>query len=391
MLYGFSIASFQYEEMNNNSDWYAWVTDPTNLFLNKVSGELPTRNYYISKYSQIHDLALKVNANAWRLSFSWEKLVPKKDKISTEYLNLYRKILKDLKDKGFKIFACLNHFVLPLWLHDPIKARESLMTQGPLGWFDKSIIDEFLKFSLLIYDNFSEYIDYICTFNEPNNMIDFGYLAGYFPPGITSNYVAEKVRNNVIEAHNKVYEELSRKGAKVGIVYMIPAIQGEDNVKKEAEKRLIWDFLDKIKIDWIGVNYYSRIKLDKKGIPLHGYGFFCEKDSSSLDGNPTSDYGWEVYPEGITQVLESVKRIEKPIYVTENGVADEKDYLRPRFILDHLNAIKSSRVKVEGYFHWSLLDNYEWNFGYNMKFGLYDINMNPRPSAYIFKEITFLT
>ncbi len=390
MLYGFSTSAFQYEELSCNSDWYSWITDSTNLFLNKVSGELPTKNKYLAKYSQIHDLALKINANAWRLSFSWEKLFPKKDKISEEYLHAYKNILKDLKDKGFKVFACLNHFVLPLWLHDPIKSRESLMQQGSLGWFDESTVDEFLKFARFIYDNFSEYIDYICTFNEPNNMIDFGYLAGYFPPGITSNYVADKVRNNVINAHNKVYEELSKEGAKVGIVYMIPAIEGEEKARREIEKRLVWNFLDKIKIDWIGVNYYSRIKINENMIPIPGYGFLCERNSISLDGNPTSNYGWEVYPEGIKEVLQTVKKIQKPIYITENGVADESDSLRPKFILDHLSALKSSEVKVEGYFHWSLLDNFEWNFGYKMKFGVYDIDMDPRPSAYVFKEATYI-
>lgn len=77
--------------------------------------------------------------------------------------------------------------------------------------------------------------------------------------------------------------------------------------------------------------------------------------------------------------------------VTENGVADEKDRIRPRFIIDHVNAIKKSRVNVEAYMYWSLYDNFEWNFGYKMKFGLYDINLNPRPSAFIFKELQEIT
>ncbi len=387
MLMGFSTSAFQYEEPTPNSDWYAWITDYTNLFLHRVSGDLPGRNKYLSAYQKIHELAVKVNANAWRLSFSWERIFPERGKASKNAVALYKAVLKDLKDRGFAVFACLNHFVLPLWLHDPIRARETLLREGPLGWYSEGTVEEFLNFAKFAFENFSEYVDYWCTFNEPNNLVDFGYLTGYFPPGITSQLSTRRVRENVIRAHNATYDLLSKQGAKVGVVYNFPAVEGEK--AQEVEKAMIWEFMERVNVDWVGVNYYSRIKVDGRGIPLEGYGFLCGS-RSSLDGNPCSDYGWEVYPRGIRRAVELAGKLGKPVFVTENGVADERDVLRPKFILDHLEELKKSKVKVEGYLHWSLMDNFEWNFGYKMKFGIYDVEMNPKPSASTFKEATQL-
>ncbi|BFI74783.1 family 1 glycosylhydrolase [Sulfurisphaera ohwakuensis] len=143
-----------------------------------------------------------------------------------------------------------------------------------------------------------------------------------------------------------------------------------------------------ISFDWIGDNYYTRIVVNEKGQPVDGYGMFCKPNSFSLDNNPCSDYGWEVYPEGLKYVLQDVKKFDKPIIVTENGIADSKDFLRPSFLISHVEAIKESKVNVEAYLYWSLIDNFEWNFGYQMKFGIYTLDLKARPSAYIFKELT---
>jgi beta-galactosidase len=111
---------------------------------------------------------------------------------------------------------------------------------------------------------------------------------------------------------------------------------------------------------------------------------------------PTSDFGWEMRPEGILEVLELMKDYAKPLYITENGIADKEDKLRPRFIIEHLKsldkAINEEKIDVRGYFHWSIMDNYEWAMGFKMKFGLYAVNFKtkertPRKSATVYKEI----
>ncbi|AWR96731.1 family 1 glycosylhydrolase [Acidianus sulfidivorans JP7] len=376
---GFSISAFQYEELNKNSDWYLWLTDDVNVMSRKVIGQIPDKNYYLSKYSILHDIARKLNSTVWRLNVSWGRIMKDKDNVSTEAINDYKKILKDLKDKGFKVIMCLHHFDLPLWVHDPIVARDSLLTKGNLGWYSESTIKYFKDFAKIVRDNFSEYIDMWCTFNEPNILVNFSYLSGIFPPGISSRTVYAKAMQNMIIAHNEVYNEL--KGEKVGIIYNFPDIQGSEEAKKQN-----LEFLNNIKFDWLGVNYYTRLVF-KDGIPMQGFGMFCQGEKSN-DGHPVSDYGWEIYPEGLKNVLIEVKKMyDKPILLTENGVADAFDRVRPYFILSHIEAIKESKVNVDAYLYWSLIDNFEWNFGYTMKFGLYTLDLKPRPSSIIFKEI----
>jgi len=122
------------------------------------------------------------------------------------------------------------------------------------------------------------------------------------------------------------------------------------------------------RLDWIGVNYYSRtvVKLigENTYIGIPGYGYSCERNSVSPDGRPCSDFGWEFYPEGLYDVIVKYwNRYHLPIYVTENGIADAADYQRPYYLVSHIyqvyRAIQDG-ANVKGYLHWSLADNYEW-------------------------------
>jgi len=151
------------------------------------------------------------------------------------------------------------------------------------------------------------------------------------------------------------------------------------------------DYL-KDRLDWLGVNYYSRLVVKGRAFMLakvfagtsvipsvvQGFGFDCQPNSRSTDNLLTSDIGWELYPEGLFDALKAMKEFGKPLYITENGVADEKDVLRPKFLIEHLKvlerAINEEKIDVRGYFHWSLTDNYEWAKGFGQKFGLYSVD-----------------
>lgn len=137
------------------------------------------------------------------------------------------------------------------------------------------------------------------------------------------------------------------------------------------------------------------------GIPavpeiMPNYGFGCQPNSQSADGRPTSDLGWEIFPEGMLNALKSMAKYAKPIYVTENGIADANDTLRPKFIEDHIKvlekAVEEEKMDVRGYFHWALTDNYEWAKGFKMKFGLFAVDLENkkrkmRKSAETYKKI----
>ncbi len=149
------------------------------------------------------------------------------------------------------------------------------------------------------------------------------------------------------------------------------------------------------------MNYYSRSVVRSKQEPpgfegVGGYGFSCGNMERSNAGLPVSEFGWEIYPEGIRKALNLYKEYEKPLMITENGVADKKDRHRTWYIVSHLyqvgKAIEEDGLKVIGYLHWSLIDNLEWASGFSKRFGLIYVDMStkrrvPRPSAYLYRDI----
>jgi beta-glucosidase len=137
--------------------------------------------------------------------------------------------------------------------------------------------------------------------------------------------------------------------------------------------------------DFIGVQYYSRMRYDAaSGGPA----------PADLE-RTLSQMGWEVYPEGFPPLLRRAAATGLPVYVTENGMACDDDRIRVEYIADHLAAVDQARragANVRGYFYWSAMDNFEWNFGYGPKFGLIAVDRTtltraPRPSAYFFRDI----
>jgi len=165
----------------------------------------------------------------------------------------------------------------------------------------------------------------------------------------------------------------------------------------------------KDKLDWLGVNYYSRLVVQGErsiivklftGIhsmpePVKGYGFYCDPNSRSLDGRPSSDFGWEVYPEGLEESLKLASKYKVPLMITENGIADSMDSIRPSFIVTHLKVLErliEEGLEIKGYLHWALTDNYEWAHGFRMKFGLYAVDLSTkkrikRRSAEMYRKI----
>jgi len=150
------------------------------------------------------------------------------------------------------------------------------------------------------------------------------------------------------------------------------------------------------------LNYYSRmvVEADEESDIgyklLPGFGQGCKPNSLSRYGRPTSDFGWEIYPEGLYNILKTtMRRYDIPVFVTENGIADATDGLRPYYLIGHLKAVEKlieEGFSVKGYMHWSLTDNYEWASGLGMRFGLVSVDftdgsLTPRPSYYLLKEI----
>jgi beta-galactosidase len=491
-LWGVSNSGFQFEmgdsaglNVDSGSDWYLWVHDATNIEKGVVSGDRPENGVnYWNLYKKDHSIARRLGLNAYRIGVEWSRIFPqstvaiklefekasdgsiarvKVDDAALQKLdeaadkaavNHYRAVIEDLRDNGIRVFVCLNHFTLPLWIHNPITVRNTKLRQGPKGWADPETIVEFTKYATYMAWKLGDVVDEWATFNEPMVIPETGYLISQsgFPPGLNNFKVSRKVAFNLAVAHARAYDAIkkadtvkadkdSASAADVGVIHnVIPAMPFR--AEHEADARAA-DFLNRMhnhffpqavckgwvdanlngiqdegevkdhlknRLDWLGVNYYTRAVVKGKksllarlfagmaAVPemTENYGFICQPDSTSSDGRQATDFGWEIYPEGLLDTLTTMRRYKRPLYVMENGVADAKDVLRSKFIIDHLKvldkAINEEKIDVKGYFHWSLTDNYEWAKGFSMKFGLYEVELKTkrrkeRKSARVYKNI----
>ena len=483
-LWGVSNSGFQFEmgdsagrSIDPNTDWYVWVHDYSNIRRGIVSGDLPEKGIdYWNLYKHDHAIAKQLGLNAYRLGVEWSRIFPKctsavkvqvekasdgniakinvddyaiaklETLVNQDAVRHYQNVIEDLHSNGFRVFLCLNHFTLPLWIHNPVTVRKTLLRQGPKGWVDENTIIEFTKYAAYMAWKFGDIVKTWATFNEPMAVAEGGYMISEsgFPPGLRNAYrVFKRVCLHLVIAHARSYDAIKQHSsdANVGLInnaipvmplsskkisdvkaaqylnmihnrFFIQAISRgwlDENLNEVKEKGEIEDYL-KNRLDWIGVNYYSRLVVRGRAFILakyvagtsvipsavSGLGFVSQPYSKSTNGLSTSAIGWEQYPEGLLVVLKAMKEFGKPIYVTENGISDAKDTLRPSFILEHLkvleNAIGTEKIDVRGYFHWALTDNYEWAKGFKQKFGLYSVNLETkirksRKSAEVLKGI----
>jgi len=477
-LWGVSASGFQFEmgdlagkNVDANTDWYAWVHDAENIRRGLVSGDFPENGVdYWSLYKKDHEAARKLGLNAYRIGVEWSRIFPKStlavevgvEKASDgniskvdvdgkaleelenladkEALSHYRDIIADLRVKGFKVFVCLNHFTLPLWLHNPITVRATKLSKGPKGWIEETAVIEFTKYAAYIAHSLGEIVDNWATFNEPMAVCEAGYMIpeSGFPPGVSNFKAARKAAKNMAVAHARAYDAIkkfdnvkadieSQSPAYVGLIHnVIPTMPLDEKEKRDVEAARFMDnmhnqffpravadgWLDENlngvkeknelkrylenRLDWLGVNYYTRFVIKGRknllaklfaGIPavpeiVPNYGFGCQPNSQSASGNPTSNLGWEIYPEGMLKALKAMAKFARTLYITENGIADAEDTLRPKFIEDHIKvlewAVEEEKIDVRGYFHWALTDNYEWAKGFKMKFGLFAVDLKSK-------------
>lgn len=366
-LWGSATSAYQVEGGIENSDW---------------SKEFPAGKAcdHYNLYEKDFDLLQNLNQNAYRFSIEWSRIEPEEGKFNEKEIEHYREVLKSLKQWNIKTMVTLHHFTSPLWLAD-----------GG-GWANPKVVFFFSRFAEKIFSEYHELVDFWIIINEPLIYAAKGYLGGGWPPKKTNPVLFLKVLKNQISVHKKIYEIFHKKeGVQVGIAKNNQFFETH-NKNSILDKLSVfvadyfWNrwFLNRIKnhLDFIGLNYYFHNRI---AFP------YRLKNENRI----TSDIVWEIYPEGIYHVLLGLKNYGKPIYITENGLADATDHLRKDFIRDHLlwthKAINSG-VNVRGYFHWSLMDNFEWEKGFESRFGLIEIDYvtlerKPRPSAWYYGDI----
>ncbi len=482
--WGVSSSAFQFEMgdryrrfIDPNSDWWIWVRDPQNMAEGKVSGDLPEDGVnYAELYQRDHGIAQKLGLSIYRISVEWSRIFPcstrhieagvetdgeglvKDVRLGEEelraldgvankrYIGFYRKLIGDLRSRGFKVVVNLHHFTTPLWLHDPIAVRESRGERGPLGIADASFVVEFAKYAAYVAWKLGDLVDMWSTFNEPMVNVELGLLLPFsgFPPGILNPEKGRRAIQNIVVAHARAYDQVKRWDrvkadrdspgpAAVGIIHNI--IPAYPLAPEDEESARLYDYfhntyiLDAMarghydddldgsgvvrlahlggRMDWFGLNYYTRVVTSRRAEPRYpeipvtrfegvpGYGYSCIPNGMSKDSRPCSDFGWELYPEGLLRALELAAGYGRPIYITENGVADSRDVLRPYYIVSHVAAVERAAgegVDVRAYMYWALTDNYEWSEGFRLRFGLYEVDLItkdrlPRGSVEVYRRI----
>jgi len=376
-LWGVATSAYQVEGGCDNNDWYEWEKkEKTKDMAGKACDNW-------NRYSEDHNLAEELGCNAFRLSLEWSKIEPEEGKFSEEAIEHYRKVLQDIKSKGMMRSVTLWHWTLPIWLSE----------KG--GWHKKETIAYFVRYCEKVIKELGEEIDQLVVFNEPRLPLNRGYIVGDFPPGKHNPIAFFKARLNMVEAYKQCYILVKKikKDLPVGITqfcndfdfynYKIPSF-----ITEKIESFYNWYFFDELKnhYDFIGLNYYFAIQIMFKP-PFHKMQTINEE---------ITDFKWGVFPEGLHEiVMNAWKRYKKPIYIFENGIANAKDDHRTAFIKNHLQKLHQAILEgadVRGYFHWSLVDNFEWLEAYNMKFGLVEVDFEtlerkPRKSFYEYAKI----
>ena len=389
-LWGVATSSHQIEGGNHNN-WTVWERQPGHILDGSASGKAAD---FWHRYKDDIKSAADMHLGAFRLSIEWSRIEPIEGEYDQIALDHYGKILAELEKHKLKPFVTLHHFTLPEW------------TTKYGAWTSRHVAEKFVKYALKVVGEFGDKVDNWITINEPSVEIGLGYAVGTFPPGRNDIPGFLKARRNVVHAHREAYTQIhglyEAKGwakPQVSIAHHLTYATAR-NPKNPLDRLAAWVydqlnnayFLEHTRLyaDCIGVNYYFYRRLY-----FHLGGPLMVMAEAQVPRAPTSDLGWQVVPEGLFRVLNRVAAYNLPIYVTENGLADADDDLRPWSIVQHAQSVHraiAAGADVRGYFHWTLLDTFEWENGYSARYGLVAVDFKtqkrtPRPSAKLFDDI----
>jgi len=328
------------------------------------------------RYTQDFDILTTLHMNAFRCGIEWSKLEPQEGSWDTDAIEYYRQYFNELKQRGITPIVTLWHWTMPVWFTD----------KG--GFAKRKNLRYFERYVAKVAELFANDLSYVITLNEPNVYATFGYLNGEWPPQAKSPVLAVVAYHNLMLAHRRAYHILkaANPNIQVGIAAQLADMQPTKpgSILNKLSISISswgwnWWFLNKIRgqQDFIGVNYYFTQYQDWLGRIRN-------------PKTPVSDLGWYMEPAGISRLLTATwERYHTPLIVTENGLADSSDEQRRWWLEQTMPALEKaieSGVDMRGYLHWSLLDNFEWAYGWWPEFGLVHVDRSTmqrtiRPSA----------
>jgi beta-glucosidase len=408
-LWGAATAAHQNEGNNTNNDFWGWEQTPGHVADNTTSGLACD---WWQRAEQDFDRAATLNLNTLRLSVEWSRLEPEPGQWDETACNRYREMLQALRERGLTPMITLHHFTNPQWLAE----------KG--GWANPDIVAHFGRYAQQVVASLGDLCQLWTTINEPNIYAAYAYVLGKWPPGEQNILTALRVMRHQAQAHAAAYHAIkqTQPQAQVGLVQHLavfdpanPHIALDRLVAGIRSTLLNWRSVEavmegRLKFplglgrrqtnlantnDYLGINYYGRHRL-KFNLREVGMLFTEAVPAPPASAWPEPWADREVYPEGLYQfIIELYRRYQKPIYITENGMADATENSRPAFILTHLAAVHraiQAGADVRGYDYWTLVDNYEWVEGWTARFGLIELDPQTqartlRRSAQLYAEI----
>jgi beta-glucosidase len=424
-LWGVASSAYQIEGAWNDdgkgeSIWDRFSHTPGNI-KNGDTGDIACDHYH--RYTEDVALMKELGVQAYRFSISWSRVLPKgKGEANKVGLNFYRRLADELLKEGIEPWVCLYHYDLP----------QALQDEG--GWANRDIIQYFADYAQLIARELGDVVKRWIIINEPRCIAWLGHLTGVHAPGIKNLQLALKVSHNLQLAQGKAIRTLRDfdQNFQIGTVVDLNAVQpiSDDEKDQEAANNFdeFWnrwyinplfkgeypplagkiglkpskEDMDLIKqpLDFLGVNYYTRLLITyDPSNPV-------TRAKAVKKNTPTTERSWEIYPDGLYEVLMNLRtNYGNPLlYVTENGAAFEDSVMRDgkvqdddriTFLRDHIaaayRAIKEG-VRLNGYFVWTIIDNFEWAEGYSKRFGLVHTDYQslirtPKKSFYWYKQV----
>jgi beta-glucosidase len=406
-LWGAATSSHQVEGDNRNNDWWAWERDhPRRIRDGLGAGE--AAQWWAGGAEMDLATAAALGHRAHRLSLEWSRIEPAPGRFDAKAIARYGDILHHARGLGLSLYVTLNHFTLPQWV-------------GPAGWLEPGLPDAFARYAVRAVDEFAPLVNVWATLNEPTVLAWKAYARRDWPPARGRPADAAVALKQQLLGHAAAYHSIKARKpmVKVGLVLSLPRIDPDDprsvfdQVAANAHRWLanggvlhaletgwcrspvgLWpSFHPELKetLDHLGINYYGRylVRFSARA-PLRLFGRHVQVSSVRTE---TSDWG-QPSAGGLVRQLRQLRRFGVPLYVTENGIFDPDDSQRPQFIHDHAAAVlraRSEGIDVAGYFHWSLIDNFEWAQGWTAPFGLISLDHKTqtrkiRPSARVLER-----
>jgi beta-glucosidase len=407
-LWGCSTSAHQVEGQNVN-DWWRWEQVPGHIFQNQTSGR--ACEWWAGRYAEDFDRAADMQNNAMRISVEWSRVEPEPEKWDEWALDRYREMVKGLVDRGMTPMITLHHFTNPLWVADH------------QGWLWDETPSYFVRFVRKVVSKLGDLCTMWCTLNEPMVYATQSFSSGLWPPGIRSSRAMIHVVINLLRGHAAAYHAIKglQPKAQIGYTLHYAALRPDSPVLLNwAATRLVdrgfnqafalavkdgivrFPGIRTVKIpqarstaDWIGLQFYQSFRVGFTPTSPASL-FLTQRKPKDMPVGPGNWGGLD--PAGIFQPIKWLwTALQKPIYITESGVPDGDDSIRPGYLIKTIRSIWKAvnfNFPVQGFFFWSLLDNFEWSEGYDPRFnfGLYKVDFEtqqrtPRQSARLYREI----